>query len=659
MAVPQDFFGAIACAQACAGASVVIVEKSREVLGKVKISGGGRCNVTHACFDPRELVEHYPRGSRQLIGPMNRFGPADTMSWFEDRGVPLKIEDDNRVFPTSDSSQSIIDCLTAAAREAGIDVRTATAIESVDGNFSAILSTGGTLRARNLLLTTGGTRNPAGASIAAAFGHEIQPAAPSLFTFKIDDPRIKELPGLSVAGAKVRLVDGSAPDARGPVLVTHWGLSGPGILRLSARGARELQQLGYRFEIEINWCCDLSTDAVREHFVSLRGESPRKLVHNHPQFGIPSRLWQSLVKAAVIPDDQRWPHLGKKSSLRLARELTACRFRVDGKSMNKEEFVTCGGVDLKGVDFRTMQSRHTAGLYFAGENPRHRRPHRRLQFSIRMDHRAHRRHRDRSCDRETLRTVERNRREGGLAVPAALCHNRAATMKLASVLWPLSPTNLKLAAQCGVEGVVTRYPGPELADLLAVKEKIEAEGLQLVAIEGYLPIENIKIGNDPDGVELAAMKRLIEQMGEAGIPVLCYNFMAGTDWVRTRVDAPERGGARVTAFDLAEVEQAVSLNHSAGKIAEEEISAGELWKNLARFLDELIPSAESAGVTLAMHPDDPPLPEFLGKARIMNSVENFSAAAGTAPEPAQCDLFLSGQFRHHERGHSRRDPDTG
>jgi mannonate dehydratase len=217
-------------------------------------------------------------------------------------------------------------------------------------------------------------------------------------------------------------------------------------------------------------------------------------------------------------------------------------------------------------------------------------------------------------------------------------------MKLASVLWPLSPTNLRLAAQCGVDGVVTRYPGPELSDLLAVKEKIEAEGLELVAIEGYLPIENIKIGNDPEGAELVAMKQLVEHMGEVGIPVLCYNFMAGTDWVRTRVDAPERGGARVTAFDLAEVEQAVSLNHSAGKIAEQSITADELWKNLASFLDEVIPVAERAGVTLAMHPDDPPLPEFLGKARIMNSVENFQRLLELNPSPRNAVCFCQGSF---------------
>lgn len=363
------FFGAIACAEASPGARVVLVEKSREVLGKVKISGGGRCNVTHACFDPRELVEYYPRGSRQLIGPLHRFGPADTMSWFEDRGVALKIEDDTRVFPVSDSSQSIIDCLSRAARDAGVEIRTSCGVEAVDGDFNILLSTGAKIHARNLLLTLGGIRNPIGGEIARHYGHQLEPAAPSLFTFKIDDARIADLQGLSVHDARVRVPESSdaALDARGPVLVTHWGLSGPGILRLSAWGARELQQRGYRFEIEINWCGGIGSDEIRTHFDQLRIRAPRKLVINHPQFGIPARLWHRLVAAAQIADEQRWPHLSRGAAARLAGELGACRLQVDGKSMNKEEFVTCGGVALDQVDFKTMRSRLMPGLYFAGE----------------------------------------------------------------------------------------------------------------------------------------------------------------------------------------------------------------------------------------------------------------------------------------------------
>ena len=219
-----------------------------------------------------------------------------------------------------------------------------------------------------------------------------------------------------------------------------------------------------------------------------------------------------------------------------------------------------------------------------------------------------------------------------------------ASGKPSTVLSPLSPENLRLAAQCGVEGVVTRYPGPDVADLLATKTKIEAHGLKIVGIEGFLPIEKIKTGTDTDGAELRAMKVLIEQMGEAEIPLLCYNFMAGTDWVRTRLDAPERGGARVTAFSLDEAEKAMSLNSVETSISTDPISAEVLWENLEALLKELIPVAEKAGVTLAMHPDDPPLPEFSGKARIMNSVENFERLFALVPSERNAMCFCQGTF---------------
>ncbi|MDF1858981.1 MAG: mannonate dehydratase [Verrucomicrobiales bacterium] len=222
-------------------------------------------------------------------------------------------------------------------------------------------------------------------------------------------------------------------------------------------------------------------------------------------------------------------------------------------------------------------------------------------------------------------------------------------MKLATVLSPLSTENLCLAAQCGVEGVVTRYPGPGLQALIDVKKRIEEEGLSLMAIEGSLPIERMKIGADLDGSDVSAMKELVMNMGELGIPILCYNFMAGTDWVRTRLDVEERGGAKVTAFDLSEAERAVSLNHSVESIAPQEIGsdridADALWRNLESFLVELVPVAEKAGVTLAMHPDDPPLPEFCGKARIMHSVENFERLLDLVPSSRNSICFCQGSF---------------
>jgi mannonate dehydratase len=217
-------------------------------------------------------------------------------------------------------------------------------------------------------------------------------------------------------------------------------------------------------------------------------------------------------------------------------------------------------------------------------------------------------------------------------------------MKLASVLTPLNDVNMRYAAQCGVEGVVTRYPGPALADLLEVQHRIESNGLQLFAVEGYLPIEAIKTGTDHDGSELAAMKQLIRNMGSAGIPLLCYNFMAGTDWVRTRFDVAERGGAQVTAFDLTDARNAVSLNGPHAVASPVPVSAEELWINLQHFLRELIPVAEQSGVTLVMHPDDPPLPEFNGQARIMNSVDAFERMTAMFPSPKNAICFCQGTF---------------
>lgn len=217
-------------------------------------------------------------------------------------------------------------------------------------------------------------------------------------------------------------------------------------------------------------------------------------------------------------------------------------------------------------------------------------------------------------------------------------------MQLSTVLPDLSPEILRLAAQCGVTGVVSRYPGPELADLLSVRERVGAEGMKLAAIEGFLPIEKIKTGTDADGNEIAAMKQLIRHMSEAGVNLLCINWMAGTDWVRTRLDAPERGGARVTAFDLGDAEHAISLSETADKIDNQPITEGELWENLGRFLNEVIPVAEECAVTVAMHPDDPPLPEFRGKARIMNSVESFERLVALVPSERNAICFCQGTF---------------
>ncbi len=367
------FFGAITAAEAAPGLRVAIFEKSNAVLGKVKISGGGRCNATHSCFDPKELVRNYPRGSKSLIGPFHRWGPADTVDWFEGRGVVLKTEDDGRMFPESDDSQSIIDCLVGAAEDCGVEVLTRTGIKQVgrreDGGFEILLESGRTVRSESFLLTTGGTRSRIGADIAGGFGHSVVPAAPSLFTFKIHDPRLDGLQGLAVPGAVVTIPDLKL-SAKGPVLVTHWGLSGPGILRVSAWGARELHEREYRFEVGIDWTGGLGGGAVGERLDRLRVEAPKRLVTNSAQFGIPSRMWVRLVETAVGPavaETLRWPHLTQAQRRALVEAVTDSRYQVQGKSMNKDEFVTCGGVSLREVNFKTMESKLQPGLYFAGE----------------------------------------------------------------------------------------------------------------------------------------------------------------------------------------------------------------------------------------------------------------------------------------------------
>ncbi|MCB1232296.1 MAG: NAD(P)/FAD-dependent oxidoreductase [Verrucomicrobiae bacterium] len=366
------FFGAITAAEAFPGLRVVILEKAPTVLGKVKISGGGRCNVTHACFDPRELVERYPRGGRSLIGPFHHWGPRDTLGWFESRGVSLKTEADGRMFPVTDDSQTIIDCLSQAAEEAGVKTWTRCEVVAAAPNpqnetWRIELADAPAIETRSLLLATGGIRSGIGARIAADAGHRIEPAAPSLFTFKISgDPRLTDLAGVSVGDAIVS-VPGTKLRERGPVLITHWGLSGPGILKLSAWGARELQARDYRFEAVVNWTGLGSVETIADQLRDHREKNPRATVAGRPAFGIPSRLWQRLAAFAKIRDDQRWAQLTREEHLRLAETLGGSVFAVTGKSTHRDEFVTCGGVALKEVDFRTMESRLAPGLYFAGE----------------------------------------------------------------------------------------------------------------------------------------------------------------------------------------------------------------------------------------------------------------------------------------------------
>jgi hypothetical protein len=364
------FFAALACAEANPAADIHLYERSPELLTKVRISGGGRCNVTHACFEPEELVKNYPRGARELLGPFHHFQPRDTMAWFEARGVALKTEADGRVFPVSDSSQTIIDCLVREAARRGVKVRAGCGVAEVlkkeTGEFRVWLTEDGTVECDRLLLATGGARGLKGHGLAATLGHAIEPPVPSLFTFHIDDLRLRGLAGLAAPEAHAS-VPGAALTATGPLLVTHWGLSGPGVLRLSAWGARILAERHYDFPLQVQWCAAHDHQRVMAVFQDMRGRHPRKQIASWSPLGLPPRLWERLVAAAGLDDSATWAALPKNSALALARELCAGEYHVTGKSMFKEEFVTCGGVRLSEVDFRTLQSRLCPSLFLAGE----------------------------------------------------------------------------------------------------------------------------------------------------------------------------------------------------------------------------------------------------------------------------------------------------
>ena len=363
-------FAAIACAEARPAARVTVLEKGPQLLSKVRISGGGRCNVTHACFDARELSSFYPRGSQALLGPFARFQPSDTISWFENRGVRLKIEADGRMFPTTDSSQTIVDCLLQTARAAGVETLVNQGVEAVsrgqDCGFEVVPSHGEKMRCQRLLLATGGCRAAAAGQLAVSLGHTLESPVPSLFAFQIADSSLKELAGISMEDVEITL-HGLRLSARGALVVTHGGMSGPAILRLSAWGARALHEAQYRFRIRVHWLPAKESGAIGRELDERRKTQPARLVVNTPLPPIPSRLWEYLVQCCGIPRETRWAALSRSAQHRLMLQLTGTEMDVAGKSLNKDEFVTCGGVRLSEVNFKTMESRICPGLHFGGE----------------------------------------------------------------------------------------------------------------------------------------------------------------------------------------------------------------------------------------------------------------------------------------------------
>jgi predicted Rossmann fold flavoprotein len=369
------FFAAIACAEKLGAAgTVTLIEATAHPLAKVRVSGGGRCNVTHACFEPRELVKRYPRGGRELLGAFHRWQPRDTVEWFAARGVELKTEDDGRMFPVTDDSATIAECLLQAAERAGVKVMLSLGVRKAESlgraggepDFWLTLTDDSTLRCERLLLATGGNKSSAGLTIAQALGHTIVPPVPSLFTFHIDDARLIGLSGVSVENAAVSL-PGTKLRTDGPMLITHWGLSGPAILKLSAWGARELAGVHYEFPLVVNWTGTHTRDSLVKVLSAVREKNPKKQIATWSPLAMPQRLWERLVTSAGIPAATPWAQVGNAALGTLATQLTAAELKVVGKSLFKEEFVTCGGVKLAEVDFRTMESRVCPGLHFAGE----------------------------------------------------------------------------------------------------------------------------------------------------------------------------------------------------------------------------------------------------------------------------------------------------
>ena len=361
------FFAALSAAEHHPNASVVLFEKSNKLLAKVKVSGGGRCNVTHACFSPALLSKNYPRGGKQLKKAFSSFHAEHTVDWFTSRGVPLKTEDDGRMFPQANTSQAIIDCLMNASQSAGIEIRMSspvTAIHSSSQDHSGFELHGE--RFDRIIVATGGSPKSTGFDWLRALGHSISDPVPSLFTFNMPGESVTERMGLVVHNAIVR-IQGTKLSHQGPVLITHWGMSGPAVLKLSAWGARELEQRGYGFTIQVNWVGLPNEAEVLETIEAVSNEARKKKMVNACPFDLPKNFWTYLLEKSGLDPDSPWMELGKKGRNRLANTMLNDTYTVKGKTTFKEEFVTCGGVMLGEVDFKTMQSRVVPGLYFAGE----------------------------------------------------------------------------------------------------------------------------------------------------------------------------------------------------------------------------------------------------------------------------------------------------
>ena len=359
------FFAAINIAEQNSGLKVAILEKAKEGLQKVKISGGGRCNVTHAEFMPKELIKNYPRGEKELLGPFHQFMTGDTIEWFEGRGVELKIEEDGRMFPLSNSSQTIVDCFLNEAQKHQVEILYNHGVKAIKKaeNLWVVETTQGDFVADKLVVATGSS--PKMWKLLEGLNHTVIQPVPSLFTFDIKDERIKDIPGVVVQQVEIKVLETDLY-SKGPLLITHVGMSAPAILKLSAYGALELAKRNYNFQIEINFIKHTIDDCL-DVLKVLKQELAKKTVFKSTQFDLPKRLWHKLVLASFMTEDTRWADMNKQQLETLAAQLTQAVFHVTGKSTFKDEFVTAGGIDLKEINFKTFESKLHENLYFAGE----------------------------------------------------------------------------------------------------------------------------------------------------------------------------------------------------------------------------------------------------------------------------------------------------
>jgi predicted Rossmann fold flavoprotein len=363
------FFCAVNAARIHPGLKVILLEKSSKLLAKVRVSGGGRCNVTHQLFEVAEFSKRYPRGQNFLKKTLHQFDAAATVAWFAERGVDLKAEADGRMFPTTDSSETIIACLLREAARFSVDIRLNADVRRIikdDNIFRLELAGGHNLEADAVCIATGGYPKSTQFDWLRELGHQVEAPLPSLFTFNLPAHPITQLMGVSVERARVK-VEGTKLSEEGPVLVTHWGLSGPAVLRVSAWGARELAAASYNFRAHIHWAPSVSESDLKDAFADARRVHPQKKVSNFPPVALPARLWQFFLFQAGLPEDQRFSDLTMKAENMLIRSITDSVFEVKGKTTFKEEFVTAGGIVLGEVDANTMMSRKVPGLYFAGE----------------------------------------------------------------------------------------------------------------------------------------------------------------------------------------------------------------------------------------------------------------------------------------------------